>query len=329
MVNIYSCNLIDNSITKKVDLNLQDGRFNNVIKIKNLDKTSTKKALILSDNTLELVIECIDKNYKVFQDYDRVILYSNEIYWDTISSDSKIQNLFDSCRVKLDLIINFFTDKPFNLKNINYITTTGVSSQITKLYFEKYKDKILSNNKSNLKWNLICKFGRPNEHRIKLHKRLKDYDSFIYSINNFNYQEDYSFSKSFPSELTKVGDYKSWSLPEEDFQSVTELIVETRLSQFNNSQKLVTCSEKTLKGFLLKRPSIFVIDKNAFPYLEKYGFKFVEYFKEENLEQICQMDIKKLIEMSMDYSDIWEYNYQNLIEFIHQDENKFIDFIGY
>ena len=328
MVNIYSCNPNEFSIIKNPNLNDKDGRFENVKKIKNLDKTSTKKALILCDNTIQNGIKCINNNYKLFKDYDRVIYYANEIYWDTINTDKEFQDLIDSCKIKLDLILNFFIDKPFKLKNINYITTTGVCSQITNLYLQKYKKNFLSLDKHDLKWNMICKFGAPKEERIQFHKKLKDYKSFIYSINNFNYSSDY-FSKRFPSELNKIGDYKSWSLPDEDFKSVTELIIETRLSQYENSSNLVSCSEKTLKAFLFKRPTIFVIDKNAFSYLENYGFKFVDYFKQDNLDKICEMDIKKLIELSKDYSDVWEHNHQNLIEFIHQDENKFINFIGY
>ncbi len=249
----------------------------------------------------------------------------SELYWDSYNSDYPF---YYEWKDNIHFIFNFFSEKsPYKLLTNTY-TSIGAFGDITKLYLEKYDFE-----KKEPKYNLISKFGRPNEDRIKFCKQLQKYKSFVYSINNFAEQygdeADRIESKRFESEKDLDGDYKSYTLPKEDFESIFSLDIETRLTQYESASWLVSCTEKTLKSFMFKRPSINVIQKEAYDYLESFGFEFPNYFgldhKTQQLEickRICELSLKECKELSLQYEDVCERNYQKLLEFLEHHKNK-------
>ena len=274
-----------------------------------------------------LILECLKTitKEKLHKKYKKVIVYMSELYWDSYNSDYPF---YYEWKDNIHFIFNFFSkESPYKLLT-NTHTSIGAFGDITKLYLEKYDFK-----KKEPKYNLISKFGRPNEDRVQFCKELKKYKSFVYSINNFTEQyaseKDRIESKIFESEKDLDGDYKSYTLPQEDFESIFSLDIETRLTQYQAASWLVSCTEKTLKSFMFKRPSINVIQKEAYDYLESFGFEFPNYFgldhKTQQLEickRICELSLEECKELSLQYKDVCERNYQKLLEFLEHHKNK-------
>ena len=297
-----------------------DGRYKTLHSfLKKYDRDNV--AFIVCDS---LVKECVEhlKQQKIHKQYDKVIIYMAELYWDEFNDSKTLDNLLED---NIYVIFNFFSkESPYKLKTKSY-TSIGGFGDIARLYLEKYdfepKEK---------KYNLISKFGRPNEDRILFYENLKEYKSFIYSINNFKYNESDNIpSIGFESETHLENDYKSYTLPEEDFESIFSLDIETRLSQYEEAPHLISCTEKTLKSFMFKRPSINVIQKEAYDYLESFGFEFPNYFgldhKTQQLEickRICELSLEECKELSLQYKDVCERNYQKLLEFLEHHKNK-------
>jgi len=274
-----------------------------------------------------LILECLKTitKQKLHKKYKKVIVYMSELYWDSYNSDYPF---YYEWKDNIHFIFNFFSEKsPYKLLTNTY-TSIGAFGDITKLYLEKYDFE-----KKEPKYNLISKFGRPNKDRIKFCKELQKYKSFVYSINNFaeayGDEADRIESKRFESEKDLDGDYKSYTLPKEDFESIFSLDIETRLTQYESASWLVSCTEKTLKSFMFKRPSINVIQKEAYDYLESFGFEFPNYFgldhKTQQLEickRICELSLEECKELSLQYKDVCERNYQKLLEFLEHHKNK-------
>ncbi len=301
----------------------QDKRFDYIHSL--LSKYDCDDILFIEENGL--LVECLKivKEQKLSGKFKKIIIYMSELYWDSVNekNQKEIDDLLD---YNIFVIFNFLSDKsPFDLKTKSY-TSIGSFLDITNLYLQKYDFK-----QKSKKYNLISKFGRPQEDRIKFYNELKDYDSFVYSINNFqlDYKNDDIPSKKFESEKQKTGDYKSNTLPTEDFESVFSLDMETRCSSFQSSSKLIQITEKTLKSFMFKRPSIIVIQKEAFDYLESFGFEFPNYFgldyKTQQLEickRICELSLEECKDLSSQYKDVYEKNYQKLVEFLEHHKTK-------
>ena len=162
-----------------------------------------------------------------------------------------------------------------------------------------------------------------------LKNELKDFKSFVYSINNFDYNNDYHTKKVFESEKNLSGDFKSITLPSEDFESIFSLDVETRLSQYEEAPHLVSCTEKTLKSFLFKRPTINVMQKEAYEYFESFGFIFPNYFglnhKTEQIQickKICELSLEDCKSMALEYSYAYETNYKKVMDFLKHHKIK-------
>lgn len=283
------------------------------------------------------VLECVKTlvNTKLYKKYDKVIVHMTELYWDEFNADYA---LLSTLKDNIHIIFNFFSkESPYKLLKNTY-TSIGSFGDITELYLKKY-----NLNKKEPKYNLISKLGRPNEERNIFCKALRDYKSFVYSINAF--QEQYGeFEKNsieqklFESEVELHNkaknheidnDFKSYTLPNEDFQSIFSLDIETRTTQYDNCHWLVSCTEKTLKSFMFKRPSINVIQKEAYDYLESFGFEFPNYFgldhKTQQLEickRICELSLEECKEFSLQYKDVYERNYQKLLDFLEHHKTK-------
>ncbi len=320
---------INGEVLESVDINHfkthnGDYRWQNIIELYEKHNSKHNIALIVNENKIETIVPYLDYKFKSF---DRVIIYQAELFWSEFNNSEYLEKLLKDVDLPIEIIWNFFCDDPFDLDIPQYITT-GVCSQITRLYLNKYEYPKLKDSWKDIKYNLISKFGRPNRQRIKLYNKLKNYDKFICSMNNFEYFEDFNENRVLPSEKGKDGDFKSWELADEDFQSICSLVVETRTSQFENSSRLVTCSEKTLKSFITRRPSILVIQPEAFGWLEKRGFRFFDFFVEKNLETICKMDTKELFDLAVSYEYIWENNLQVLRDLIQKDSNKLEEIIN-
>tara|TARA_Y200000002_G_scaffold378605_1_gene386318 strand:- start:740 stop:1732 length:993 start_codon:yes stop_codon:yes gene_type:complete len=270
-----------------------------------------------------LLSDCLKyiKENKLTSEYKKVIVYMSELYWDTINSSSVINSLLDN---NIFIIFNFFTkESPYELKNKSY-SSIGSFLDITEHYIKRYTFE-----KKEPKYNLISKFGRPNNERIKFHNELKDYKLFVYSINNFDYNNDYHTKKVFESEKNLSGDFKSTTLPNEDFESIFSLDIETRLSQYEEAPHLVSCTEKTLKSFLFKRPTINVMQKEAYEYFESFGFIFPNYFglnhKTEQIQickKICELSLEDCKSMALEYSYAYETNYKKVMDFLKHHKIK-------
>ena len=278
-------------------------------------------AFIVSNSLVTETVEHI-KEKNIHKNYNKVIVYMGELYWDTFNDSKTLDDLLED---NIYVIFNLFSNEsPYTLKTKSY-TSIGSFGDITKLYLQKYDFK-----QKEKKYNLISKFGRPNKDRIVFYENLKNYKSFIYSINNFIYDSPYDIpSVGFKSEEHLKHDYKSYTLPKEDFQSIFSLDIETRLTQYGEAPHLVSCTEKTLKSFMFKRPSINVIQKEAYDYLESFGFEFPNYFgldhKTQQLEickRICELSLEECKELSLQYKDVYEKNYQKLLEFLEHHKNK-------
>jgi len=301
----------------------QDKRFDYIHSL--LSKYDCDDILFIENSGLLIETLQTIKKQNISGKFKKIIIYMSELYWDSVNekNQKEIDDLLD---YNIFVIFNFLSDKsPFDLKTKSY-TSIGSFLDITNLYLQKYDFK-----EKSKKYNLISKFGRPQEDRIKFYNELKDYNSFVYSINNFqlDYKNDDIPSKKFESEKEKNGDYKSNSLPTEDFESVFSLDMETRCSSFQNSSKLIQITEKTLKSFMFKRPSIMVIQKEAYDYLESFGFEFPNYFgldhKTQQLEickRICKLSLDDCKDISLQYKDVYERNYQKLLEFLEHHKTK-------
>lgn len=283
-----------------------------------------------------LILECLKTitKQKLHKKYKKVIVYMSELYWDSYNADYPF---YYEWKDNIHFILNFFSkESPYKLLTNTY-TSIGAFGDITRLYLEKYDFK-----KKEPKYNLISKFGRPHETRREFCKSLRNYKSFVYSINNFpdqyGMEGELIEKKVFQSELhidkkamnkEADSDYKSYLLPKEDFESIFSLDIETRLTQYEEVNWLVSCTEKTLKSFMFKRPSVNVIQKEAYDYLESFGFEFPNYFgldhKTQQLEickRICELTLEECKELSLQYEDVCERNYQKLLEFLEHHKNK-------
>ena len=125
----------------------------------------------------------------------------------------------------------------------------------------------------------------------------------------------------------------------EDFQSASEIVVETRFSTFEDGKRLVTNTEKTLKGFMFKRPLFLFAQPESYPYLKQYGFKFPKFFGYDSgnatlyrgelktelfnmIEKVCNMNTSDLLDMFIEEEDVWEHNYDNLHSFIELHDSR-------
>ena len=284
-----------------------DKRYRTLIKeLRELDRPDI---LFIESNEKVLNALKLIKEQRLSKSYQKIILYMSEIYWDECNTNEPINDLLDD---NVHIIFNFFSDEsPFNLKTKSF-TTIGAFSDITELYLEYYDFK-----KETPHYNLISKFGRPNGDKILYYEALKDYDKFIFSINNLGYGVSDIPGVSFESEKDATGDFKSYRLPKEDFISIASLDVETRCSTFGETPRLITCTEKTLKSFMYKRPSVNVMQYEAFDYFEKHGIIFPNYFGLNHRTQ--QMEIcKKICELSQDEAIHWAHQYIDISNHNHK-----------
>lgn len=277
-------------------------------------------AFVECNSLLSDCLKYINQN-KLTSKYKKVVVYMSELYWDTINKSSTINNLLDN---NIFVIFNFFTkESPYNLKNKSY-TSIGSFLDITEHYIKRYTFE-----KNQPKYNLISKFGRPNNERVTFYNELKDYKTFVYSINNFDYNQNNIATKTFESEKNLSGDFKSTVLPKEDFESIFSLDIETRLSQYEEAEHLVSCTEKTLKSFLFKRPTINVMQKEAYEYFESFGFIFPNYFELDHktkhidiCKKICELSLEDCKTMALEYSYAYENNYKKVMDFIKHHKIK-------
>lgn len=296
-----------------------DNRYITLSKL--LHKFDTDDVAFVECNSL--ILNCLgDINAtKLASKYRKVIIYMSELYWDSTNTASDIDGLLDD---NVFIIFNFFSkNSPYELKTKSY-TSIGSFLDITNHYLRRYNFEV-----DIPKYNLISKFGRPSKDRLGYYDVLKKYDSFICSINNFEYGDTSIEGRVFESEKNLSGDYKSTTLPKEDFQSIFSLDIETRLSQYEEASYLVSCTEKTLKSFMFKRPSVNVIQKEAYDYLESFGFEFPNYFgldhKTQQLEickHICSESLSNCKDMALEYKKEYQKNYQTLLEFLEYHKNK-------
>lgn len=315
----------------------EDGRYTTMINVIEKYKNTEKNIAFVECNSL--IYNCLKdiKNTKLSKSYDKVILWASELYWDSVDDEEYVNNLLDD---NVHIIYNFFReDSPYNLKTKSYCSI-GSFGDITQMYLNKYNFFPIE----NPKYNLICKFGRPNEERIKLYYELKDSPNFVYSINNFSgYEKTLKDSKTFESEKNLKGDFKSYQLPKEDFESFAELITETRLTQFEHSKRLVSATEKTLKGFMFKRPNITIAQTEVYSYLENFGFKFPNILgmdsKTQQLEickKITSLSKKECKDILLQQQsaekgyplDVYENNFNTLVYFLKYHRNKFDEIVN-
>ena len=128
-----------------------DNRHDNIHRyLKKYKDTKQKVCLIINDSYILPCMELILRE-KLTPKYDHIIVYMPEGYWDTFNDSKTLQNKIDKIddSEKITIIFNFFCDSPFDLKNINYITTIGCFGSITKLYLNRYKFKSLKENYNN------------------------------------------------------------------------------------------------------------------------------------------------------------------------------------
>ena len=297
--------------------------------VKKYKETEKSIAFIECDSLLLKCLEQINTT-KFAQSYDKVILWASELYWDSCDKEDDINKILDN---NVHIIFNFFRkDSPFKLKTKSYCSI-GSFGDITQMYLNKYNFEI----NLNTKYNLICKFGRPNPHRIGVYKELKDLPNFIYSINNFEGYEGEtteSIKKTLESEKHLDGDFKSYHLPDEDFESFSELITETRLSQFQENKRLISATEKILKGFMFKRQTITFIQPEVYSYLERFGFKFPNILgmdsKTQQIEickQIGLLSQQQCKQISLQNKDVYERNFSTLVDFLKYHRNKFDEIV--
>lgn len=297
----------------------RDKRYRTLIR--ELKSFDNPYVLFIESNEKVLNALRLIKEKRLSKRYERVILYMSEIYWDECNTNEPINDLLDD---NVHIIFNFFSDEsPFNLKSKSF-TTVGAFSDITELYLDYYDFK-----KETPIYNLISKFGRPNGDKIPYYEALKNYDNFVFSINNIGYGVSDIPSVSFKSEIGATGDFKSYKLPNEDFMSIASLDVETRCSTFGGTSKLISCTEKTLKSFMYKRPSVNVMQNEAFDYLEKHGFIFPNYFglnhrtqQMEICKKICELSRYEAQHWAYQYSDISNHNYKMLKLFLKNQKEK-------
>ena len=318
-----------------------DSRYDNIFRyLKKYKDTKREVCLVICDS---YILSCMDLmvEQKITSKFDKIIFYMPECFWDEFNDSKTLQNKIDKIddSEKITIIFNFFCDSPFDLKNINYITTIGCFGSITKLYLNKYKFKSLKENYKKIKYNVISKFGRPSEEKLLVYHKIKDFKNLIYSINSTGLEEYYTKPKIFPSELNETDVIVNFQLPKEDFQSASEVVVETRWSTFGNGKRLVTNTEKTLKGFMFKRPVFLFAQPESYSYLRQYGFKFpklfgydgtkvkqvgggyeTEYF--DMVDEVCSRNTKDILDFFIENEDIWEHNYENLHSFIQLHDNR-------
>ena len=334
MIKLFKYNLDGNYLQRSHSYELfkkEDERYTTMINVISKYKDVYDDIAFIECDSL--ILKCLQyiKTSKFSQSYDKVILWASELYWDSCDDGDYINKLLDD---NVHIIFNFFRkDSPFNLKSKSYCSI-GSFGDITQMYLNQYHFDM----DIDKKYNLISKFGRPNPHRMEIYNELKDLPNIIYSINNFDGYEDegYTFKGiTFESEKKKKGDFKSNSLPDEDFESFAECITETRLSQFEESNRLISATEKTLKGFMFKRPNITFVQPEVFSYLENFGFQFPNYFgldsKKEQLEickEITLLSKEKCKEITLQHKDVFENNYNTLLKFLEHHRNKFDDIIS-
>ena len=331
MISLFKYDLDSNLLAKSHTYSLfesEDERYTTMIDVIKKYKNTEKNIAFVECNSL--VLKCLEHIHttKFTQSYDKVILWASELYWDSCDNTIDINKILDD---NLCIIFNFFRkDSPFKLKTKSYCSI-GSFGDITQMYLNKYNFEI----NLNTKYNLISKFGRPNSHRTELHNKLKDLPNFVYSINNFSGYEDSSMvAKGFESEKDLNGDFKSYHLPDEDFESFSELITETRLSQYQENKRLISATEKTLKGFMFKRPNITFAQPEVYSYLETFGFKFPNILgmdsKTEQLEickEITSLSKEQCKDITLQNKDVYESNFNVLVDFLKHHRNKFDDIV--
>tara|TARA_B100001564_G_scaffold343124_1_gene339389 strand:- start:622 stop:1641 length:1020 start_codon:yes stop_codon:yes gene_type:complete len=332
MIKLFKYNLGSNSLTKSHSYELftiEDRRYTTMIDVVEKYKNTEKNIAFIECNSL--ILKCLQyvNTSKFTKSYDKVIIWTSELYWDSCDDEDYINKILDN---NVHIIFNFFReDSPFKLKTKSYCSI-GSFGDITQMYLNKYNFKI----NTNTKYNLISKFGRPNPHRRELYNKLKDLPNFVYSINNFPYVEndEQLVSKTFESEKNLNGDFKSYHLPDEDFESFAELITETRLSQFEESKRLVSATEKILKGFMFKRPNITIAQTEVYSYLENFGFKFPNILgmdsktqQFEICEKITSLSKQQCKDIILQNKDVYESNFNVLVDFLKHHRNKFDDIV--
>ena len=162
------------------------------------------------------VLECVKTlvNTKLYKKYDKVIVHMTELYWDDFNADYP---LLSTLKDNIHIIFNFFSkESPYKLLKNTY-TSIGSFGDITELYLKKY-----NLDKKEPKYNLISKLGRPNEERNIFCKGLRDYKSFVYSINAF--QEQY-------------GEFEKNSIEQKLFESEVELHNKAKNDEIDNDFK--------------------------------------------------------------------------------------------
>ena len=334
MISLFKYNLSSNSLTllrgNDTLFQMEDERYTTMINVFNKYKKTEKNIAFIECDSL--ILKCLEhiNTTKFAQSYDKVILWASELYWDSCDNENDINKILDD---NVHIIFNFFRkDSPFRLKTKSYCSI-GSFGDITQMYLNKYNFEI----NLNTKYNLICKFGRPNSHRTEVYNKLKNLPNFTYSINNFEAYDGEAtelIKKTFESEKHLKGDFKSYHLPNEDFESFAELITETRLSQFKESNRLISATEKTLKGFMFKRPNITFVQPEVYSYLESFGFKFPNILgmdsKTKQLE-ICKnitlLSKVQCKDITLQNKGVYESNFNTLVDFLKYHRNKFDEIV--
>ena len=337
MISLFKYNLDSNLLAKSHSYELftiEDRRYTTMIDVVKKYKNTEKNIAFIEVESL--LIKCLTEIHTTnfSKDYDKVIIWASELYWDNCDDEDTYNNVLND---NVHIIFNFFrADSPYNLNTKSYCSI-GSFGDITQMYLDKYNfESRYFRHSDYFEYNLISKFGRPNSHRIELYNELKDLPNFVYSINNFPYVEDDGqvVSKKFESENDLTGDFKSYHLPDEDFESFSELITETRLSTYENSKRLISATEKTLKGFMFKRPNITLVQPEVYSYLETFGFKFPNILgmdsKTQQLEickQISLLSQTECKQLSLQNKDVYESNFNTLVDFLKYHRNKFDEIV--
>lgn len=343
-----------------------DSRYN--LLIKNLKEFNTNKkiAFIIYDNLFELLIEDLETNTGILKYYDKIICYCDEAWWsaeDNNFFNERLKNL-ELYNSKFVFIFNFLYDG-IKLEKFEYHYNIGGFKTILNSLLNIWgNDKFLlpSQNKENIKYNMIAKLGRPKYARLYFLKNIENYkcNNFVYAINSVHgntetyinqltdadtqtytsigYNEnDLVPTKEFESEKLNIN---GPLVPNEDFESLSEIIFETRLHHLYF--KLFT--EKTLKGFLMKRPFLLGAHFGSLQCLRELGFKTFDFIFDESYDLIEDEkertdfiieEFKKFNDRSIEenykiikkHEYIYEYNFNHLIYLLNKKDKEFYNII--
>ena len=346
--------------------NWWDSRYESIINnLKSFD-TNKKIAFIIYDNLFELLINDLEKSESILNYYDKIICYCDEAWWsaeDNTFFNERMINL-EKYKNKLIFIFNFLFDG-IELNNFEYYYNIGGFKTILNGILNHWgKETFLlpSENIKNIKYNMIGKFGRPKITRLYFLKNIENtnYDKFVYAINSVHgNQEKYihQLTDALPEDFINIGynlndkiptkEFESERLaingpliPNEDFESLSEIIFETRLHHlyFN------LFTEKTLKGFLMKRPFLLAAHKGSLKCLKKLGFKTFDFIFDESYDDIenekeridfITNEFKKFNSRSIEenyeiikkYQNIYEFNFNHLLYLLDKKDKEFYNII--